>query len=54
MNHVRVVVEKSSKIAMEQLDKRDIRRKQKMIEISVVRNELDRTAGKLKDFRGSL
>lgn len=25
-----------------------------MIEIATVRNELDRTSGKLKDFRGSL
>lgn len=27
---------------------------QKMIEIATVRNELDRTSGKLNDFRGSL
>lgn len=27
---------------------------QQMIEIATVRNELDRTSGKLKDFRGSL
>ena len=27
---------------------------QQMIEIATVRNELDRTSGKLKDFSGSL
>ncbi len=54
MSHVHVVAEKSLKTVMVQLDNRDIRRNKKMIEISVVRNELDRTAGKLKDFRGSL
>ena len=33
---------------------KETRRNKYMIEIATVRNELDRTSGKLKDFRGSL
>lgn len=54
MTYARAEVERNLKTVTELGSNRESRRNNNMVEIAVVRNELDRTAGKLEDFRGSL